>query len=208
MLKAKKRHETERINSENQRLLNRIRLAPPAFSNVEWQEHARISERHKRSMALHPEFYDKSEKERSGKEQRQFVECDSTTKKTNTPASAGSETMNSSPAMSDSCYSSLTTTPCPSTCLQAQYQWPGNLLIRGCPILKRNGNVQLPALWLRLLQSRDDRWSWFQISLFYVLNVMIIFKISRHLYYLLQIHKLIRGKKNWVRLELQFRLIK
>ena len=148
MLKTKKRLETERINSENQRLLNRIRLAPPAYSNVEWQEHARISERHKRSMALYPEFYDKSEKERSGKEQRQSVEveCDSATKKTNAPGSGGSDTIDSSPAMSDSCYSSLTTTPCPSTCSQAQYQWPGNLLTRGCPVLKRNGNIQLPAL--------------------------------------------------------------
>lgn len=146
MLKTKKRHETEKINIENQRLLNRIRSVPPAYSNAEWQEHARISERHKRGMSLYPEFYEKSDKEKSEKEQQQSLGCDSANRKMYAPGSSESATVNSSPATNDSCYSSLTSTPCPSTYSQTPNQWPGNLLPRAYPVLKRNGSLQLPAI--------------------------------------------------------------
>ncbi len=65
MLKTKKRHEIQRITTENHRMLKRIQEVPPAYNHVEWEEHARASEKNKRSMALYPEYYDKFDKDNS-----------------------------------------------------------------------------------------------------------------------------------------------
>ena len=62
MLRHKKRLEIQRITTENQRILRRLQEVPPAYNHVEWDEHARINEKNKRSMALYPEYYVKSEK--------------------------------------------------------------------------------------------------------------------------------------------------
>ena len=62
MLRHKKKLEIQRITTENQRILRRLQEVPPAYNHAEWDEHARISEKNKRSMALYPEYYDKSDK--------------------------------------------------------------------------------------------------------------------------------------------------
>ena len=46
-------------------MLKRIQEVPPAYNHVEWEEHARASEKNKRSMALYPEYYDKFDKDNS-----------------------------------------------------------------------------------------------------------------------------------------------
>ena len=65
MLRHKKRLEIQRITTENQRILRRLQEVPPAYNHVEWDEHARINEKNKRSMALYPEYYEKSDKNTS-----------------------------------------------------------------------------------------------------------------------------------------------
>lgn len=65
MAKTKKRLEMTKITDENQRMLRRIQEVPPAYNHVEWEEHAKANERHKRSMTLYPEYYDKHHKERT-----------------------------------------------------------------------------------------------------------------------------------------------
>jgi Hemingway/CFA97 len=71
---TKKKLEMQKITEENQRLLKRIQEVPPAYNHLEWEEQAKLAEKHKRSMALYPEFYDKLEKEeamkKSGSPQR------------------------------------------------------------------------------------------------------------------------------------------
>lgn len=57
MAKSKKRLEMVKITTENQRMLRRIQEVPPAYNHVEWEEHARENERHKRSMTIYPEYY-------------------------------------------------------------------------------------------------------------------------------------------------------
>jgi hypothetical protein len=66
MAKTKKRLEMTKITDENQRMLRRIQEVPPAYNHVEWEEHAKANERHKRSMTLYPEYYDKHHKEQTG----------------------------------------------------------------------------------------------------------------------------------------------
>jgi E3 ubiquitin-protein ligase TRIP12 len=60
---TKKKLELQKITEENQRILKRIQEVPPAYNHLEWEEEAKIHEKHKRGMALYPEYYDRLDRE-------------------------------------------------------------------------------------------------------------------------------------------------
>jgi hypothetical protein len=70
MAKSKKRLDLLKITAENQRMLRRIQDVPPAYNHVEWNEHAKINEKFKRSMALYPEYYERPENQENSMQSR------------------------------------------------------------------------------------------------------------------------------------------
>lgn len=146
MLRTKKRIETQKITSENQRLLHRIRNCPPAYHHAEWEEHARISERHKKSMSLYPEYYKKSEK--SEKDESPNAGFDSATRRL--VATGMNMTCNSTdtPLTSRTSFSSappLSSSPMLSS-KDGQSYGQGNLLDMGISNLKICDSFRLPPL--------------------------------------------------------------
>ena len=149
MLRTKKRIETQKITSENQRLLQRIRNVPPAYHHADWEAHARISERHKRSMSLYPEYYKKGDRDKSEKEENQLSEFDSATRRLVATAMASMGDTSSTPMSSRS--SSLTSAPPLSSSPKQSYKegkgnLQGNLLDMGISKLKLCDNFRLPPL--------------------------------------------------------------
>ena len=63
LLKNRQRIELQKITTENQKILKRIQSVQPAYNHSDWEAHAKQCDRHKKSMALYPEYYDKLEKE-------------------------------------------------------------------------------------------------------------------------------------------------
>lgn len=63
IMKSRKKVELQKITHENQRMLRRIQEVSPAYNHTEWDEHARNSERHKRSISVYPEFYEKLDRD-------------------------------------------------------------------------------------------------------------------------------------------------
>lgn len=63
IMKSRKKVELQKITHENQRMLRRIQEVSPAYNHTEWDEHAKNSERHKRSISVYPEFYEKLDRD-------------------------------------------------------------------------------------------------------------------------------------------------
>jgi Mg-chelatase subunit ChlI len=146
MLRTKKRIETQKITSENQRLLHRIRNCPPAYHHAEWEEHARISERHKKSMSLYPEYYKKSEKSEKG--ESSHAEYDSATRRLVATAMAAMCDTTDTPLSSRTSLSSappLSSSP-KLSCKDGQSYGQGNLLDMGISNLKICESFRLPPL--------------------------------------------------------------
>ena len=60
---TKKKMEMQKITEENQRILKRIQEVPPAYNHFEWEEEAKVHDKHKRGMAIYPEYYEKLDRE-------------------------------------------------------------------------------------------------------------------------------------------------
>ena len=60
---TKKKIEMQKITEENQRILKRIQEVPPAYNHFEWEEEAKVHDKHKRGMAIYPEYYEKLDRE-------------------------------------------------------------------------------------------------------------------------------------------------
>lgn len=60
---TKHKLELAKISEENQRILKRIQEVPPAYNHLEWEEEAKINEKHKRGMAIYPEYYEKVDRD-------------------------------------------------------------------------------------------------------------------------------------------------
>ena len=58
-----------KIVQENQRILRRIQEVPPAYTHTEWDEHARATDKHRKSISIFPDHPDRNGKDTlSGKE--------------------------------------------------------------------------------------------------------------------------------------------
>ena len=60
---SKKKMEMQKVTEENQRILKRIQEVPPAYNHLEWEEEAKVHDKHKRGMALYPEYYEQQDRE-------------------------------------------------------------------------------------------------------------------------------------------------
>lgn len=45
----------QKIILENKRILRRIQEVPPAYNHTEWDEHARVTEKHRKSISIFPD---------------------------------------------------------------------------------------------------------------------------------------------------------
>ncbi len=65
---VRKRNAMEKITDENQRLLQRIQEVPPAYNHLVWEEEAKERDVIMRTMALYPDYYERLDKKKLGKQ--------------------------------------------------------------------------------------------------------------------------------------------
>lgn len=53
--KSRKKVAMQKIILENKRILRRIQEVPPAYNHTEWDEHARVTEKHRKSISIFPD---------------------------------------------------------------------------------------------------------------------------------------------------------